>query len=114
MLLQRLLEDAATTLTFVLAGQSRSPTAFGDSVVSEWTGKVPDGHNTSAIGEQIATIARLGGEIGSCATCLDARGITENMIAKDAYRSSMNELTQWALVGGQGDQHLTTGPVGIP
>lgn len=69
---------------------------FGDSVVSEWTGKVPDGHNN--VGKQIATIARLGGEIGSCATtCLDARGITENMIAKDAYRSSMNEPTQWAL-----------------
>ena len=31
------------------------------------------------------------------------------MIAKDAYLSSMNEPTQWALVGGQGDQHLTTG-----
>ena len=68
---------------------------FGDSVVSEWTGKVPDGHNN--VGKQIATIARLGGEIGFCATCLDARGITENMIAKDAYRSSMNEPTQWAL-----------------
>ena len=69
---------------------------FGDSVVSVMDGqKVPEGYYN--VGKQVASLARLGGEIGSCGAGLDARGITEEMIAKGAHRSSMKELTEWTL-----------------
>jgi uncharacterized protein involved in oxidation of intracellular sulfur len=69
---------------------------FGDAVVSVMDGqKVPDGYYN--VGKQIATLNRLGGEIGACGTCLDARGIGEDLIAKGTHRSSMKELTEWTL-----------------
>ncbi len=69
---------------------------FGDAVVSVMDGqRVPDGYYN--VGKQVATLARHGGEIGSCGTCLDARGITDGMLAMGAHRSSMKELTEWTL-----------------
>jgi uncharacterized protein involved in oxidation of intracellular sulfur len=67
---------------------------FGDSVVSIMAGqKVPEGYYN--VGKQVATLARLGGSVGACGTCLDARGMTEDRIAAGAHRSSMKELTEW-------------------
>ena len=69
---------------------------FGDAVVSAIAGqKVPDGYYNVA--RQIATLTRAGGQIGACGTCLDARGITEELIAAGTHRSSMKELTDWTL-----------------
>ncbi len=69
---------------------------FGGSVISVMAGqKVPDGYYNVA--KQITTLGRLGASIGSCGTCLDARGISDEMINEAAHRSSMKELTEWTL-----------------
>ncbi len=35
--------------------------------------------------------------IGACATCLDARGLSDADLVDGAHRSSMAELTEWTL-----------------
>lgn len=37
------------------------------------------------------------GEVAVCGTCMDARGITEAMLAQDTRRSTLEELTDWTL-----------------
>jgi uncharacterized protein involved in oxidation of intracellular sulfur len=51
----------------------------------------------------LRSIARHGGSIGVCGTCIDARGITVTELAKGCHRSSMDELTDWTV---QADQVL--------
>ncbi|OFW73222.1 MAG: hypothetical protein A2Y55_02385 [Actinobacteria bacterium RBG_16_68_12] len=57
--------------------------------------KVPDGYYH--LDRMILSVARHGAEVGCCGTCMDARGITEEMVTKGARRSSMDELTDWTL-----------------
>lgn len=57
--------------------------------------KVPEGYYH--LDRMIASVARHGGEIGCCGTCLDARGMDEERLAKGAHRSSLEELTSWTL-----------------
>lgn len=57
--------------------------------------KVPSGYYN--LEQMIGSVARRGGEVGCCGTCLDARGIAEDSLAKGACRSSMDELTDWTL-----------------
>jgi uncharacterized protein involved in oxidation of intracellular sulfur len=45
----------------------------------------------------IESAARHGAEVGCCGTCMDARGITEDMLTKGARRSRLEELTNWTL-----------------
>ena len=45
----------------------------------------------------LSSAARHGAEIGRCATCMDARGITDTMIVPDARRSSLEEVADWTL-----------------
>lgn len=40
-------------------------------------------------------LARRGGEIGVCGTCLDARGIRAEELVAGSHRGSMEELTAW-------------------
>jgi len=40
-------------------------------------------------------VARNGGEVGVCATCMDARGIADVELTEVARRSSLAELTDW-------------------
>ena len=69
---------------------------FGDSVVAAMGGQhVPDGYYN--VSHQMATVARHGGTVGCCGTCMDARGMTDDMLVEAAHRSSMKELTQWTL-----------------
>jgi uncharacterized protein involved in oxidation of intracellular sulfur len=69
---------------------------FGDSVISVMAGqKVPDGYYNVA--KQLTALGQLGVAVGSCGTCLDARGITADMTLEVAHRSSMKELTEWTL-----------------
>jgi uncharacterized protein involved in oxidation of intracellular sulfur len=47
----------------------------------------------------IESVARHGGNVGCCGSCLDARGIQEDYLAKGARRSTLEELadqTVWA------------------
>lgn len=69
---------------------------IGDAVACAMGGqKVPEGFYH--LERMIVAAARGGAEVGCCGTCLDARGITEDMLAKGARRSSLDELTKWTL-----------------
>ena len=35
--------------------------------------------------------------IGACATCMEARGMSDDALIEGAHRSSMGELTAWTL-----------------
>jgi uncharacterized protein involved in oxidation of intracellular sulfur len=43
----------------------------------------------------IESAARHGADVGCCTTCLDARGMTEDMLTKGARKSSLEELADW-------------------
>jgi uncharacterized protein involved in oxidation of intracellular sulfur len=45
----------------------------------------------------IEAVARHGGEVACCGTCLDARGLEEDRLTKGAHRSSLEELASWTL-----------------
>ncbi|MDP2319006.1 MAG: DsrE family protein [Acidobacteriota bacterium] len=55
--------------------------------------KVPPGYyNIEVMGRNVA---RHGGEIGVCGTCMDARGIADGELADTTHRSTLEELTNW-------------------
>ncbi|MFQ5523451.1 MAG: DsrE/DsrF/TusD sulfur relay family protein [Acidimicrobiia bacterium] len=67
---------------------------IGDAAVCAKTGqKVPQGYYNLEL--MLRSVARRGGEIGVCGTCMDARGMTEAELAEGCRRSTMAELTEW-------------------
>ena len=69
---------------------------IGDAVSCAMAGqKVPDGYYH--MDRMIESVARRGGDVGCCGTCLDARGITEDLVTEGARRSSMDELAEWSV-----------------
>ena len=57
--------------------------------------KVPQGFYNVEV--MLGNVARHGGEIGICGTCMDARGMGEGDIAENTHRSTMAELTEWTM-----------------
>lgn len=55
--------------------------------------KVPQGYYNLEL--MLHAVARHGGAIGVCGTCLDARGIGDAELTEGAHRSSLDELTTW-------------------
>ena len=55
--------------------------------------KVPQGYYNTEL--MLRNVGRQGGEIGVCATCMDARGITDGELTDTTRRSSLEELTDW-------------------
>jgi uncharacterized protein involved in oxidation of intracellular sulfur len=73
---------------------------MGDAVGCAMTGqKLPDGYYH--LDRMIDTCARHGADIACCGTCMDARGITVDMLTKGARRSTLEELTDWTLWADQ-------------
>lgn len=69
---------------------------IGDAVGCAVAGqKTPDGYYNLAT--MLRTLARKGAVVGCCGTCLEARGITDEMLVDGVQRSSMAELTDWTL-----------------
>lgn len=69
---------------------------IGDAVSCSHRGqRVPRGYYNME--RMIETVARHGGNIGACGSCMDARGVTESDLADGCRRSSMEELTDWTL-----------------
>jgi uncharacterized protein involved in oxidation of intracellular sulfur len=69
---------------------------FGDSVSCAVAGqRVPNGYY--CVENMIRTVARNEGEVGCCGTCMDARGITADMLTEGSRRSTLDEVTQWTL-----------------
>jgi uncharacterized protein involved in oxidation of intracellular sulfur len=67
---------------------------IGDAVTCAMADqKVPDGYYH--LDRMILTVARHGGDVGCCGTCLDARGIDDGHLTKGAHRSTLDELADW-------------------
>lgn len=57
--------------------------------------KVPPGfYNTELM---IKGLLRQKGEVGICGTCMDARGITNEELIEGAFRSTLEQLTDWTV-----------------
>ena len=73
---------------------------MGDAVGAAMANqKVPDGYYR--VDRMIGSAARHGADIGCCATCMDARGITDDMLTKGTRRSTLDELAEWTLWADQ-------------
>ncbi len=69
---------------------------MGDAVVSAIDNQdLPDGYYH--LDRMLKNLARKGGEIGCCGTCLDARGIGDGQLVDGAHRSTMEQLADWTL-----------------
>ena len=55
--------------------------------------KVPQGYYN--IADMLGIVARRGGKIGVCGTCMDARGIGDAELSEGTHRSTMAELAEW-------------------
>ncbi|MGM0577384.1 MAG: DsrE/DsrF/TusD sulfur relay family protein [Myxococcota bacterium] len=55
--------------------------------------KTPNGYYN--IRRMLRAVTRRGGEVGVCGTCMDARGITDEELAEDTRRGTLDELTDW-------------------
>ena len=53
--------------------------------------KVPQGYYNLEL--MLRSVARRGGVIGVCGTCMDARGMTDEELAEGCRRSTLDELT---------------------
>jgi uncharacterized protein involved in oxidation of intracellular sulfur len=68
---------------------------MGDGVTSAIRGQqTPDGYYK--LDRMLGAVARRG-EVLACATCMDARGITDEMLIDGAMRSSLDVLTDRTL-----------------
>jgi uncharacterized protein involved in oxidation of intracellular sulfur len=69
---------------------------MGDGVTAAMKGQTtPDGYYK--LDRMLGTVSRHGGEVLCCGTCIDARGITTEMLIDGARRSTMDELTDVTL-----------------
>ena len=69
---------------------------IGDAVGCAVSGQqVPNGYYH--LDRMVESAARRGAEIGCCGTCLDARGLSDEMLVPAARRSTLEELTDWVL-----------------
>ncbi|MCJ2519868.1 MAG: DsrE family protein [Candidatus Thermoplasmatota archaeon] len=68
----------------------------GDAAPAAKSGQeVPKGYYSIEL--MLRSIARRGGVVGVCGTCMDARGISDTELMEGAERSSLDELTKWTL-----------------
>ncbi len=75
-------------------GQQVRVFLMGDAASCAKSGqKVPQGYYN--IGDMVGMVARRGGEIGVCGTCMDARGIAEADLVDGARRGTMVQLAEW-------------------
>jgi MFS family permease len=57
--------------------------------------KTPDGYYN--IGRMLKVFLAKKGNVKACGTCMDARGIAEELLQKGVERSTMGELAQWTM-----------------
>lgn len=64
---------------------------MGDAVACAKSGqKVPEGYYNA--GDMVRMV---GGEVGLCGTCMDARGMDIDQVVEGARRSTLKELAEW-------------------
>lgn len=67
---------------------------FGDAVVSaNGDQRTPNGYYN--VGKMLQDLTEHGAQVGSCGSCLDARGVPSDNLVKGCHRSSMVELSEW-------------------
>ena len=67
---------------------------MGDAAACAKAGqKVPAGFYN--VGDMLGMVIRAGGEVGVCGNCMDARGLKETELIPEAYRGSLDEITEW-------------------
>lgn len=72
-------------------GESVRVFLMGDAVACAKAGqKLPEGYYNA--GDMLRMV---GGEVGLCGTCMDARGIAAAEVVDGARRSTLNELAAW-------------------
>jgi uncharacterized protein involved in oxidation of intracellular sulfur len=77
-------------------GVSVTTFLMGDGVSAAMAGqKTPDGYYK--LDRMLSSVTRGGGQILCCGTCMDARGISEQMLIEGAARSTMDALTDATL-----------------
>ena len=69
---------------------------LGDGVSCAHAGQVVP-HSYYHLDRMLTSVANHGGKVGCCGTCLDARGIRDEMLIDAATRSTLGELTDWTL-----------------
>lgn len=70
---------------------------MGDAVACAKSGqKVPSGYYNA--GDMVRMV---GGEIGLCGTCMEARGITDDQVVACARRSTLKELAEWTVAADE-------------
>lgn len=57
--------------------------------------KTPDGYYN--IGRMTRMFLSKKGKVKACGTCMDARGITEQLLLKGVERSTLDEFAQWTM-----------------
>jgi uncharacterized protein involved in oxidation of intracellular sulfur len=68
---------------------------MGDAAACGKAGQtVPQGYYN--LERMLRVVAQAGGEVGVCASCMDARGIRDAELAASARRSSLEELADWS------------------
>jgi uncharacterized protein involved in oxidation of intracellular sulfur len=73
---------------------------MGDAVGAAMANqKLPDGYYH--LDRMVGSAARHGVDIGCCTTCMDARGIADDMLTKGTRRSTLDELVEWTLWADQ-------------
>ena len=43
----------------------------------------------------IRLVANHSGEVGACATCMDARGLEETALTEGVHRTTLDQLASW-------------------
>lgn len=67
---------------------------IGDAASCAKSGQnVPQGYYNLEV--MLRGVAKHGGDIGVCGTCMDARGITETELVEGTHRSTLEQLTDW-------------------
>ena len=69
---------------------------IGDAAACAKRGQqTPNGYYN--LERMLSAIARRGGQVGVCGSCMDARGMADEELVEGAHRSTMDELTDWTL-----------------
>ena len=69
---------------------------IGDAVTCAVAGqKVPDGYYH--LDRMVTAAGRHDTAIGCCGTCLDARAIADEQLARPARRATLDDLADWVL-----------------
>jgi uncharacterized protein involved in oxidation of intracellular sulfur len=75
---------------------------LGDAVACAIAGQqLPDGHYHL---DRMVKGLLHHAEVDCCGTCLDARGLPEEMLVDGARRSTLEELTDWTLWADKSDR----------